>query len=42
VARDLQITAHGIARNLFLGYFGTQPVFGNGADVEGASSAAGH
>ena len=41
VARDLQITAHGIARNLFLGYFGTQPVFGNGADTEASSQAAG-
>lgn len=27
VARELQITAHGIARNLFRGYFGTVPVF---------------
>lgn len=26
-ARELQITAHGIARNLFLGYFGTRPTF---------------
>lgn len=26
VARELQITAHGIARNLFQGYFGTYPV----------------
>ena len=42
VARDLQITAHGIARNLFLGYFGTQPVFGDGADTDGSSSAGGH
>ena len=31
VAHDLQVTAHGIARNLFLGYFGTHPVFGDGA-----------
>ena len=41
VARDLQITAHGIARNLFLGYFGTQPVFGDGADTQASSQAAG-
>ncbi|NMM75195.1 globin [Rhodococcus sp. SRB_17] len=27
VARELQATAHGIARNLFQGYFGTRPVF---------------
>ena len=27
VARELQITAHGIARNLFRGYFGTVPEF---------------
>ena len=27
VARELQITAHGIARNLFQSYFGTLPVF---------------
>ena len=25
VAQDLQTTAHGIARNLFLGYFGERP-----------------
>lgn len=31
VARDLQITAHGIARNLFLGYFGTPPGFDESA-----------
>ena len=42
VARDLQVTAHGIARNLFLGYFGTQPVFGDGADAEASASAGGH
>ncbi len=27
VSRDLQVTAHGIARNLFLGYFGVPPNF---------------
>ena len=27
VARELQTAAHGIARNLFLGYFGTRPSF---------------
>lgn len=27
VAQDLQIAAHGIARNLFRGYFGTDPAF---------------
>lgn len=26
-ARELQITAHGIARNLFQGYFGMRPTF---------------
>lgn len=26
-ARELQFTAHGIARNLFQGYFGTRPTF---------------
>ncbi|MFZ3126157.1 MAG: group III truncated hemoglobin [Acidovorax sp.] len=40
VARDLQVTAHGIARNLFFGYFGTQPVFGDHAHDH--SSSAGH
>ena len=27
VARDLQVAAHGIARNLFRGYFGNDPSF---------------
>lgn len=27
VARDLQVAAHGIARNLFRGYFGADPAF---------------
>lgn len=27
VARDLQVAAHGIARNLFRGYFGSEPGF---------------
>ena len=27
VARDLQVAAHGIARNLFRGYFGSDPGF---------------
>lgn len=27
VAHELQSVAHGIARNLYLGYFGTRPVF---------------
>ena len=27
VARELQLVAHGIARNLFRGYFGTLPAF---------------
>lgn len=40
VAQDLQVTAHGIARNLFFGYFGSQPVFGDGAADR--ASAAGH
>lgn len=26
-ARELQVVAHGIARNLFQGYFGTRPTF---------------
>lgn len=32
VARELQIVAHGIARNLFQGYFGTRPVFAHRED----------
>lgn len=32
VARELQITAHGIARNLFQGYFGTRPEFSHRED----------
>ena len=32
VARELQITAHGIARNLFHGYFGTRPEFAHRED----------
>ena len=27
VARELQVVAHGIARNLFRGYFGSEPAF---------------
>lgn len=27
VARDLQVAAHGVARNLFRGYFGSAPTF---------------
>jgi hemoglobin len=40
VAQDLQVTAHGIARNLFFGYFGTQPVFADQASNR--ASAADH
>ena len=36
VAHELQTAAHGIARNLFLGYFGTQPTFA-GDDPERAA-----
>lgn len=32
VARELQTVAHGIARNLFQGYFGTRPVFAQRED----------
>lgn len=32
VAQDLQTTAHGIARNLFLGYFGQRPTFAHRED----------
>ena len=31
VARELQIVAHAIARNLFQGYFGSKPVFAQSA-----------
>ena len=33
VAHDLQITAHGIARNLFHGYFGEMPHFAHREDA---------
>jgi len=36
VARELQTVAHGIARNLFQGYFGTRPVFGQKAEHSAA------
>lgn len=47
VARDLQVAAHGIARNLFRGYFGNDPGFvqpreehgGHGAQPRGSEGA---
>lgn len=33
VAHDLQVTAHGIARNLFHGYFGEMPNFAHREDA---------
>jgi hemoglobin len=42
VAHDLQVTAHGIARNLFLGYFGTVPEFGRQASSHPAAAEAAH
>lgn len=40
VARDLQVAAHGIARNLFRGYFGSDPAFVPPRDAH--SEPAGH
>jgi hemoglobin len=40
VARDLQVAAHGIARNLFRGYFGSDPAFVLPRDAH--SEPAGH
>ena len=45
--RDLQVAAHGIARNLFRGYFGNDPGFvqpreehgGHGAQPRGSEGA---
>ena len=34
VAQGLQVAAHGIARNLFQGYFGSKPVFAQSAAAE--------
>ena len=47
VARDLQVAAHGIARNLFRGYFGNDPGFvqpreehgGHGTQPRGSEGA---
>ena len=33
VAHELQFAAHGIARNLFQGYFGSKPVFAHSASL---------
>ena len=33
VANELQVAAHGIARNLFQGYFGSKPVFAHSASL---------
>ena len=41
VALELQTAAHGIARNLFQGYFGSRPVFAHSGDTaQGAESPA--
>lgn len=41
VALELQSAAHGIARNLFHGYFGSRPVFASSGDAaQGAESHA--
>ena len=37
VAQGLQVAAHGIARNLFQGYFGSKPVFAQSAAADGAA-----
>ena len=37
VAQELQVAAHGIARNLFQGYFGSKPVFAQSAAADGAA-----
>ena len=37
VAQGLQVAAHGIARNLFQGYFGSKPVFAQSAAADAAA-----
>ena len=38
VALELQTAAHGIARNLFMGYFGSRPVFAQQGEGMGAGT----
>lgn len=38
VALELQTAAHGIARNLFMGYFGSRPVFAQQGEGTGAGT----
>lgn len=40
VAQDLQVAAHGIARNLFRGYFSSDPAFASPRDDGNGSGAA--
>jgi hemoglobin len=42
VARELQVAAHGIARNLFRGYFGSDPGFVQPREEHGAHGAHHH
>ena len=42
VAHELQTAAHGIARNLFLGYFGTQPTFAGDEKIQSNAAAQNH
>ena len=42
VARDLQVAAHGIARNLFRGYFGNDPGFVQPREEQGGHGARPH
>ena len=42
VAQHLQTTAYGIARNLFLGYFGTQPTFAGDEKIQSNTAAQNH
>ena len=41
-AQPLQVAAHGIARNLFRGYFGNAPVFDTAQDGDTAGPAGAH
>ena len=41
VARELQVVAHGIARNLFRGYFGGEPAFANPRETHQSNGGAG-
>ena len=42
VAQELQLAAHGIARNLFQGYFGTQPTFAGDEKIQSNTAAQNH